>query len=370
MTPLETLIAAKTESDRRNYARKHALMRELIGRQPDTFAIDSDDGKGILGITHLPTKFKMHLPIGVPPVPLQKLAVDELLESALWAETAAETDRLVKAAAPFALSLPTNGALVWHDPDAGAEHRGPGLPDGFGTRPWVPIKCAGDGALRPLFSAMQMVPNQFNELIGGPTPLAAMGAGGLLGAGLGYGGAKLIEKILGPRVLEPGRLSRVGALLGGALGTVPGAYLGSVGARLNVEDGKPALSAFVEPNALFGKEGVEKAADAGGLFDQTIPVDAFNRVVWSDPNTPGPIRAATTGLLDGARQFQGGAQWVSPFDVGRIAVGMGSGLLSGLLVGKTLGALAGLKPEAQNVLKQTGMWAGALLNVVPKAFGF
>jgi hypothetical protein len=48
---------------------------------------------------------------------------------------------------------------------------------------------------------------------------------------------------------------------------------------------------------------------------------------------------------------------------------MGSGYVSGLVVGKTLGALAGLKPEAQQSLQQAGTWAGLLTNVVPMAFG-
>ena len=50
-------------------------------------------------------------------------------------------------------------------------------------------------------------------------------------------------------------------------------------------------------------------------------------------------------------------------------MGMGSGYVSGMLVGKALGALAGLKPHAQKQLQQAGTWAGFLTNVVPLAFG-
>lgn len=371
MTALETLLAAKAESDRKNYAAKHALVRKLIQQQPDQFAIDSDDGTGFLGLTHVPTGFKMHMPAGAIPVPVEKSALDELA----WGAFPHEVERLTKLAAPFAVSLPRDGRFLWFDPEAGEAHHETTLPPGFGDRPWMPIKTAAEGAFRPLFSAMQMVPNKFNETFGGPTPLAAMSAGGVLGAGLGYGSGWLIEKLLGRKVLEPGRLRTLGALTGGTVGALPGLYLGSVGARLNAEDGKPAANAFAEPNVLFGKEGSEgwfnkNAEEAGGLIMPMIPVDAFNRTVWADPNTPIPLRAAATGLVTGAAQVRGGAEWVSPLDVGRIAVGMGSGLVSGLLVGKALGALAGLNPAAQNVLKQTGMWAGALRNVIPKAFGF
>lgn len=295
---------------------------------------------------------------------------DVLDAETIWTTVPVEVDRLLKAAS--LLSRP-EADLVWLNPDTGHVLSGDGPPPGFGVDPWVPVKSAS-GAFRPLFDALQYTPNKFNAVFGGPTPLAGMLAGGALGAGLGYGGGYLTEKLLGPKVLEPGRLRKALAAAGGVLGASPAAYLGTVGARLNAEDGKNPMTAFVEPNVMFGKAGWDKRAEelagAGGWFLDDIPVDAFNRVVWSDPNTPLGIRAATAGLLEGASQLRGGAQFVSPFDVGRIAAGMGSGLVSGMLVGKALGGLAGLTPDAQNVLKATGMFAGALTNIVPKAFGF
>lgn len=102
----------------------------------------------------------------------------------------------------------------------------------------------------------------------------------------------------------------------------------------------------------------------------SIPVDRFNRVVWEDPLTPVPIRAATVGLTEGASQLQGGSPIVSPLDVARLAVGMGSGSLSGLLTGRVLGALAGLTPQAQDQLQQAGIWSGILRTVIPQAYGF
>lgn len=282
-----------------------------------------------------------------------------------WHAAAPEAARLAAAARPLAATLPADGRLTWLDPDGGGRHTGPGLPPGFGERAWVPVKAAGEGALRPLFEAAQLVPTRLNAAFGGPTPLAGMLAGGLLGAGAGFAGGLAGEKLLGRKAVDPGRLRLMGALLGGAAGMAPGAYLGAVGSRLNAEDGRSPVAAWGEPNVLLGKQ-----ADAGGLFVPAIPVDAFNRVVWADPNTPAPLRAATAGLVDAAGRARGGAEVVSPFDVGRIAIGMGSGLASGMLVGKVLGALAGLTPEAQRTLQQTGMWAGAVRNVVPRAFGF
>lgn len=63
---LEQLLMAKAESDRRNYRAKHAIMRKLITAAPDEFVIDSEQA-GLVGITHLPTGFRMHLPRSVLP---------------------------------------------------------------------------------------------------------------------------------------------------------------------------------------------------------------------------------------------------------------------------------------------------------------
>ena len=286
--------------------------------------------------------------------------------------------------------------LLWYNPDTLAWSKP--LPEGFGKEAWVPVKTGS--ALRPLFSALQLAPNSLNQLVGGPTPLAASLAGGLLGAGLGYAGGWVGEKVMGDKVLRPGRLRRTAAILGGLLGAAPGAYLGTVDMRANAQEGKSPWRAWIEPNRLFGAAPHyppmetqaslrEKAAglddvlevevnplflkvaeDAGAIYMPMIPVDAFNRTVWQDPNTSMPMRAAVTGLVEAASQSRGGVEMISPFDVGRIAIGMGSGLASGLVVGKVLGALAGLTPGAQSVLQQTGMWAGALANVVPRVFGY
>jgi hypothetical protein len=56
-------------------------------------------------------------------------------------------------------------------------------------------------------------------------------------------------------------------------------------------------------------------------------------------------------------------------DVGRMAAGMGSGYLSGALVGKALGLMMGMPESTQDKLKNTGMFAGIVANMVPIAFG-
>lgn len=287
-----------------------------------------------------------------------------MTDELLWSSTPLLLENYLRRVKPVAFNrVKEGGSSFWWNADT--EEILEGVPQNVGRAPWVPVKCA-EAPFRPIFDALQLTPNPVNNLVGGPTPLAAMLAGGALSAGIGYGGGYLAEKIMGPKVLTPGRLRRNLAIAGGLIGTIPGAYLGSVGARINAEDGKPPMDAFVEPNVLFGKEGEDYS---GGFMEDSIPVDSFNRVVWSDPFTPIGLRAATTGLIEGASQMQGGARLISPMDVGRIAMGMGSGMLSGMAAGKVLGLLAGMTPEAQKTLQSTGMWAGAIANVVPKVFG-
>jgi hypothetical protein len=60
--PLALLLEAKARSDRRDYGGKHDVLRRLLTSRPGEFLVDSDDGRGILGLTHTPTGFRIHLP--------------------------------------------------------------------------------------------------------------------------------------------------------------------------------------------------------------------------------------------------------------------------------------------------------------------
>lgn len=61
---LSELLIAKAESDRRNYPAKHAILRRLLAGQPSEFEEDSRS-KGIVGLTHKPTRFRIHAPADV-----------------------------------------------------------------------------------------------------------------------------------------------------------------------------------------------------------------------------------------------------------------------------------------------------------------
>lgn len=272
--------------------------------------------------------------------------------------------------------------------------------------PWVRVKAAdwtARSVFHPLAQAMQLAPSKLNEPFGGPTPLASTLAGGLLGAGVGYLGGAAAEHLLPQSVLERGKLRKLTALAGGALGAAPGLALGLGGGSFTTpnpvfggprdvpadlaDDLDPAndrawgldkLAAAAEGLAL-ALPGVEvepllekwatDVGGGGGLFIPSVPVDAFNRVVLTDPFTPPALAAAAVGLVTAADAAKGGGGVISPWDITRIAVGAGAGLAQAYLGGRVLGALAGLTPQAQQRLQQAGTVAGALKAVVPGLFG-
>jgi hypothetical protein len=255
--------------------------------------------------------------------------------------------------------------------------------------------------LHQLGQYMNMIPGQYpGGIPNDPAPLTAMLVGGLAGAGLGYGAGFLGESVL-PRHWRRGNLRNTLAAAGGAVGMLPGATWGAI----NASDGRN-----FNDNTLFqqpaGPNPVEDYSDVtqhfkvldhippelqqevkmsfkqaaelhpgAGFAGPGIDIDKFIHDVWEDPRVAGPLsrreQAAATGLLYGAANLPGkrNTQIVTPFDVARMAAGMGTGYLSGMLVGKALGIMSGMPDKTQDTLKTTGMYAGLIANLVPLVFG-
>jgi hypothetical protein len=272
--------------------------------------------------------------------------------------------------------------------------------------PYMLVKRAEDGlpassVFRPIGQLAGWQPSTFTRAFGGPSPLSATIGGGLLGSAVGYGAGWLSEKLLPSDKFESGKLRRTLAILGGLAGAAPGVWQGAdlafrdenvnnrgVGAFFRGfpwNNEKPAADnrfkaitdklASVFPSEVLMLSDMWKHAafEAGADHLPMIPVDEFGRTIWSDISTMGgytspQIASASTGVIQAASLARGGATIISPADIARIGVGMGSGYLSSLLVGKTLGALAGLTPSAQKALQQQGVFAGVLSNVIPLLF--
>ena len=76
-------------------------------------------------------------------------------------------------------------------------------------------------------------------------------------------------------------------------------------------------------------------------------------------------RAFTVGLVNTASMANNNSPFVSPWDIASVTA---TGAARGLIVGKTLGVMAGLRPESQQNLMRAGIWGGLLTAVVPNAF--
>ena len=263
-----------------------------------------------------------------------------------------------------------------------------------GGTPVTPASSITPWTGKPVMDAFRSV----GRVMGGPNPLTSTLTGGALGAALGYGGGWLLQKLFPDKYVENGPLARnlaiaAGLGLGGASGMFHGlpaykqrrrfgqGFWGSLGST--------ALDSKIPTPQSYMQEILKKAQDdfnidfiedelfekmayapVAGAFIPSIPVNGFNQMVWRDPFLTPQIQAATTGLTSAAAIQHGGAKLISPFDVGRIAVGMGSGAISGMLVGKAFGALAGLTPKGQEGIQNAGIFAGLISNIVPKAFGY
>ena len=278
----------------------------------------------------------------------------------------------------------------------------------LGQGQWV--KIAYSPFLRRAGELLSFFPGKYpGGLPNYPSTATAMLSSGLLGAGLGYGAGTLAETLY-PREWERGKLRRTLAMMGGAAGTMPGLALG----LNNLHQGRgfndlsylapPAGSApqmasadlqklssiqlgtaYKEACAMYGTvnelllEELHKEAWGGDSIGEDdrrathtpmdINVDAMGRTLWetgTDPATAG----LTMAVLNAADQMPGGQQsgWVTPMQMGELAARMGAGYVSGALVGKALGLLAGLSPGTQDLLARTGLYAGAVKALLPRVF--
>jgi len=74
---VDLLISAKKESDRGNYKQKQVILTALMREVPDEFFVDSED-KGISGITHKPSGFRIHTLKGSVPSGVKRLIKTEM----------------------------------------------------------------------------------------------------------------------------------------------------------------------------------------------------------------------------------------------------------------------------------------------------
>jgi hypothetical protein len=228
-------------------------------------------------------------------------------------------------------------------------------------------KADGLPIVSPMADVLGWRAGEANAHWGGPRPLTNLIVGSALGSLGGYGVGRLAEQFLPEKYFDPKAVRRRAMLVGGAMGAAPALWQ----AYDNNQSGSEGLEAFTDswprpmekPSAdMWGREGED-------MFEPVIHRDNFNAAVWADPYTHPRYQAATAGIVDAASITRGGSDFVSPWDIARIAVGAGVGYASGVVAGKALGYLAGLSAEGQEKAQQIGLWSGIIKSVVPIILG-
>lgn len=198
-----------------------------------------------------------------------------------------------------------------------------------------------------------------------PGPLSSMLVMAPLGAAAGIAAGELGNRLTGNHMFR-NRLNN--ALIGAGVGLLPGlAYMGA-----NYAAGQ---------NPLTGTS-LDFPKAAGLITNYTpyrvnyISVDGIKDLVYEDPyvapHLPPHIQAATVGLFEGASHLPGKKSLlpiVTPADIGRMAIGLGSGYAAGTAVGAVLGGILGMDDSAKNALRQSGAVAGLIKSLVPLAYG-
>lgn len=258
------------------------------------------------------------------------------------------------------------------------------------------IKVGYSEGIRRLGEYLQFFDTKNPEWWSHPSPVAAMAASSLLGAGLGYGAGRAVEGVFGnvlPGGAKPRRLLSYG---GAALGAVPaGLWMlanRSVGRSFNdpaLLGGPPAQQGILDPGGSFHMPDVEEmwktsAAEMihkraeletmGAPAQQRAPspydvdIDAFGRTIYHTPAGP-----ATAGAIYAASGMPGGLPqpgFVTPSQFANFALSAGGNAAVGALAGAALGRLSNADPSSLQSWRNTGALAGIVGTVLPRLFGW
>lgn len=257
------------------------------------------------------------------------------------------------------------------------------------------IKVAYSPTLRRTGELLNFFPGQYVDGIpNAASPLAAMLTSGAVGAGLGWGTGKVLEKI-SPRGYGK-KLGRTGAILGALLGAAPGAALSAA----SLSNGRSVLEPWPfegapQPNndeALSLLRDIKlgekyKAASAafckaafGDMFGEfsakqpptplDVNIDALGRTLWEHGASPG-LAATAMGTMYAAQQLPSDLAregWATGDQLGQLALNAAGDYTKGLLVGAALNAVIGTPYSAAQFGGGNAV-LGIIGSVVPRLFG-
>lgn len=291
------------------------------------------------------------------------------------------------------------------------------------------VKVAYSESLRRAGEVLNFFPGQYaGGVPNSPSPVAAMLTSGLLGAGVGWAGGRLLGRLLPG---EYGRnLGRTGAVVGGLAGAAPGAVWGGtntlVGRRFNdpsllagdpaapvdfptavdganaaggygdaddrspvLEQIRSALETAPARKLKFGADiagvalgrryadAAEKAASAfGAAYARPAPhpadvnIDRLGRTLWEADASPALAASTMAGMYAAQQMPDPNARpgWATGHQLGLLAANAAGDYARGYLVGAAINAAVGT-PWRAGAFGAGAAALGVIGSVVPRLFG-
>lgn len=323
---LNQLLAAKGHSDRGDYAQKHQVMSKLMRERPDEFTIDSPHGYHY-GVTHTPTKFKMHVPRDIIPIALRQRQISQQRAVEIPAVLRVKQTEEKAAASPDANYMGTAGA-------ASGTHIRPPTPSGGGLLDigkhlgTLTAGAGGAGGFRNSVSSAQ-----FDRMVNPAAQASQSAVSKLPPTPTTSAGRRTQWGMNAPAGQTPvrGYISGIGSSLAGAAGAT-GAAIKNIG--------QLAATPFAWAGEQTGllPQGTNQALQASR--QQTVDVRDAGTHQMLNPRTSSAYSRAMDsqqGDLEraGHGTYAAGARFAadtapSSLVPGGIAVGMGTGLAGGV----------------------------------------
>jgi len=379
MASLDQMKDAKRYSDARQYPAKHSLLHSLIKNSPKEFYIDSDDGAGIVGLTHEPTGFRIHAP--------RQVVQDLGLENRSKAAAAPAIDA--------GFGLPTPGGTVSKMVSPTSRLKGkltndtlkddPASADSLVANPADDMfKATREFQARKLNPAMkraQTVANiqkytgyrpgfWYDEGSFSPDEQRRMG-NLVTGAGLSAAGLAAIPVL---QYLFPKRFKRKTAPLAGLalLGGMSAPWLATLPGTVRDIQGKPDNTGYTPDYIDQAQTASDQAADRlrqpGAKTASMIPMDlqlskAHLADTLEEQWRRGHISyGQALGLMNRVGQ-QEPKPWLTVGNLAHAAIGAGAGAVAGTVAAKGIGLFMNLGPTERKVMQGTGAALGTLINL-------
>jgi len=225
-------------------------------------------------------------------------------------------------------------------------------------------KNANEDPERGMLAPVGDVWRNIQKPISGINPITASLATGAMLAAVGYPTGWLLSRLM-PNVFDrkaAKRLMTAGGLLGLLL---PAPYWYE---QIKQHGIKGIATKF--------PKGFEKTAEYNpfiGYLANNMDIAAADnvdtvrwmRMVGTDPYLTPPAKGLLGSMPIAASMANKGSRWVSPIDIGRIAVGAGWGGTLGLGLGRVAQIFTGLNDDSVKKLQNAGLLLGALKAMAP-----